>query len=110
NDLEHLCGAERIHVHVFRDLGHVTAVGRLVKDDVDLIQSGGDRCAIPDVALDKFRAFVDPRRLAAFVRVRLEIIEYANLPAFAHEKIDNVRTDQAGAAGNESAFISHKFL
>ena len=43
---EHLCGAERVHVHKFCHLGHVTAVRSLVKDDVDLIQRSRNRIAI----------------------------------------------------------------
>ena len=93
NDFEHLRGAERIDVHVFRDLGHVTAVSRLVKDDVDLVERRRDRLAIAHVAFDKLRGGIDPRRFAAAMRVRLEIIQDANFPAFANEKIGQVRTD-----------------
>jgi len=42
-----------------------------------------------------------PRRL----RLRLEIIQPAHLPTFAHEKIDNVRADQTrGASERSGAF------
>ena len=34
-----------------------------------------------------------PCRLSAAVRLWLEIIQRANLPTLAHEKIDNVRAD-----------------
>jgi hypothetical protein len=38
------------------------------------------------------------------VRLRLEIIQSAHLPTFAHEKIDNVRADQTRGASDECAF------
>ena len=37
------------------------------------------------------------------MRLRLEIIENADTPAFAPQKVGDVRTDQTGAASNESA-------
>ena len=52
----------------------------------------------------EFRLRINPCRLSAAVRLRLEIIQSANLPTFAHEKIDNVRADQTRGAGNECAF------
>ena len=84
DNFEHLRCPERIHVHKFGDFRHVTTIGSFVKDDVDLVQSGGDRVAISQIALDEFRAFINPVWLAALVRVRLEIIEHAHFPAFAH--------------------------
>ena len=91
-------------MHVFRDLRHVTAVRGLVKNNVDPIERGSNRIAIPHVALDEFRLGIYPCRLSAAVRLRLEIIQRANLPTFAHEKIDNVRADQTRGAGDECAF------
>ena len=84
----------------FDDLRHVSAVSCLVKDDVDLVERGRDGVAIAHVALDEFCLFIDPRRFTATMRVRLKIIERANLPAFAHEQINNVRADQARTASN----------
>ena len=80
-------------MNIFRNLGHVPAVSGLVKDDVDLIQRGGDRFAIADVAFDEFHFRVDPSRLAAAMRLWFEIIEHPNVPAFVHEQIGNVRPD-----------------
>jgi len=80
-------------MHIFYDLGHVTAVRGLVKNNVDPIERGSNRIAIPHVALDEFGPGVYPCRLSAAVRLRLEIIQRAYLPAFSNEKIDNVRTD-----------------
>src|SRR5262249_20943737 len=100
NDFEHLCGAQRIHMHKFRDLGHVTAVRGLVKNDVDPVERSRNRVAIPHVALDEFRLGIYPRRLSTAVRLRLEIIKRAHLPTLAHEKIDNVRTDQTRGASD----------
>jgi hypothetical protein len=38
------------------------------------------------------------------VRVRLQIIEHANFPAFAQKEIGDMRSDQARATGNKRAF------
>ncbi len=88
----------------FSDLRHVPAVSRLVKDDVDLVERRCDCVAIAQVALEEFCLFVNPRRFTAAMRLRLKIIESAHPPALTHEKIDNVRANQARAAGNERAF------
>src|SRR4029077_520880 len=91
-------------MHVFRDLRHITAVRGLVKNNVDLIERGSNRIAIPHVAQDEFRLGIYPCRLSAAVRLRLEIIQRAHLPAFAHKKIDNMRADQTRSASDECAF------
>ena len=39
----------------FRDLRHVAAVGRLVKNHIDILQRGVDRRPIPHIALDELR-------------------------------------------------------
>src|SRR5436190_21729893 len=91
-------------MHIFRDLWHVTAVRGLVKNDVNPVQRSGNRITIPDVALDEFGVGIYPCRLSAAVCLRLEIIQRAHLPTFAHEKIDNVRADQTRGTGDECAF------
>jgi hypothetical protein len=35
--------------------------------------------------------------------VRFEVIENPHAPAFAHEQVGDVRSDEAGAASNKSA-------
>src|SRR5581483_2354148 len=92
---EHLRGAERIYVHKFCDLGHVTAVRRLVKNDVDVFKRGRDDSAIAQIAVDEFGTLVDPGRLAAAMRLRLQIIQNARPPAYPHQQINHVRADQA---------------
>src|SRR5947209_16497197 len=91
-------------MNVLRNLGHVTAVGRLVKDDVDLVERGDARVAIAHVTVDKLGAIVDPCGLSSLVRLRLEIVENAHGPALAHEKIDDVGADEPHAAGDKRAF------
>src|SRR5204863_8916424 len=103
NHFKHLCRAQRIHVHKFRDLRHVPAVRGLVKNNLDPIERGSNRIAVSHVALDQFGLGVYPCRLSAAVRLRLEIIQRAHLPTFAHEKIDNVRADQTRSASDECA-------
>src|SRR5215469_14508955 len=95
-------------MHEFRDLRHIAAVGGLVKNNVDPIERDRNRIAIPHVALDEFRVGIYPCRLSAAVRLRLEIIQSAYLPTFAHEKIDNMRADQTRGASDECA-LRHPF-
>jgi hypothetical protein len=77
-------------------------------ENVDPIERGSNGIAIPHVTLDEFRVEIYPCRLSAAVRLRLEIIQRANLPTFAHEKIDNVRADQTRGASDECAFCHAK--
>ena len=90
DDLEHLGSAERIYMHKFRNLWHVTAVGSLVKNDVCLVERGDNRVAITQIAVSEFRLLVDPGRLSATVGLRFQVIERPNLPAFVHEKVDHM--------------------
>jgi hypothetical protein len=82
NDFQHLRGAEAVNAHVFRNLRHVTAVGRLVKDNVDAPQRGTHRLAIGYVAFDEFGVVSDPGRLSVAMRLRLEVVQDADAPAF----------------------------
>jgi hypothetical protein len=75
-------------MHKFCDLWHVAAVGSLVKNDLYLVERGGNGVAVAQIALNEFRVLVDPSRLSAAMSLRLQIIERPNLPAFIHEKID----------------------
>jgi len=109
NNFEHLRGAERIDMHVFGDLGHVAAVGSLMKDDVDLVERSRNHVAIAQIGVNKFRLFVYPRRSSAAMRLRFKIIETAHFPALAHQQIGNMRADKARAAGHKCAFC-HAFL
>src|ERR1700694_4581913 len=104
NDFQHLRGAERVDVYVFRDLGHVTAVSSLMKDDVDLIECGCNCVTITNVSLDEICVLLDPSRLAALVRVRLKVVQHANFPTFAHEEVRYMRADEASTARNQRAF------
>src|SRR4029453_13709611 len=76
---KHLGSAERIHMHKFCDLGHVTPVGCLVKNHVDLVERGGNRIAITQITLNEFRFLVDPGRLSPPVSLWFQIIERPNL-------------------------------
>ena len=72
------------------DLGHVSAIGSLVKDDVDVIERGDYCFSITQVALDELRVFVYPCGFAAPVRILLKIVEHTHFPSFTDEQIDNV--------------------
>ena len=80
-------------MHKFDDLWHVTAIGSLVKDDVDLVQCSRNGFAIAQIAFDESRVRVNPRWLAAFVRIRLKIIEHAHFPALTQQQIRNMRAN-----------------
>ena len=62
---------------------------------------------IAQVACDELRVLINPRRFASPMRVRLQIIEHANFPAFAQKQIGDMRADQARATGNKRAFCRH---
>ena len=105
DDLEHLRGAEAVDEDVLGHLGHVAAVGRLVEDDVDVFERGVHGVVVLHVALAELGCRIDPCGFAMFVGLGLEIIEDAHRPAFAHKQIDDVRADQACAAGDERSFL-----
>jgi hypothetical protein len=75
-----------------------------VKDNVDAVERGRNGVAIAQVACDKLRVLINPRRFPSLMRVRLQIIEHANFPAFAQKQVGDVRADQARATGNKRAF------
>src|SRR2546423_820845 len=80
-------GAEAVDMAVLRDLGHVAAIGRLVKHHVDVAQHVGDRGAIADVGRAELGRRGHPGWLAVAVRLRLQVIEDANLPALAQQQV-----------------------
>jgi len=104
NNFQKLGSSERVYVHVFRNLRHVTAVGGLVEDDVDIAQGVGHGRPIAHIALQKLDLIGNPGRLAATMRLWFEIVEHADLPSVGHEQVGDVRTDEAGPARDESAF------
>ena len=65
---------------------------------------------IGNVTFDEFDVMANPSRFAFSMRLRLEIVENANAPAFAFQQVGYVRTDQAGATRHQSTFAqpSHK--
>src|SRR5438874_540275 len=75
-----------------------------MKNDVDLIERGRDDFAIAQIAFDKLHFWIDPIRFAAFVRVRLQIVEHANIPTIAHEQIGDVRSNESSAARHERTY------
>ena len=104
NDFQHLRRSERIHVHVFGNFRHVTAICRLMKNDINIAQHVFSCVAITEIALHKFCIAIDPGRLAALVRIRFQIVENSYAPALPHEQIRDMRTDQTGAPSNQCVF------
>src|ERR1041385_5946363 len=103
NYFQHLSGAERVHVHELRHLRHVTAIRRLMEENVNLVERGPDGVAVAQIAAPEFGVFVQPGRLTMAMRLRLELVQSPDGPPFSHEEIDQVRSDQAGTTGNESS-------
>ena len=93
---KHLRSTKRIHMHKFCDLRHVTPVGSLVKNDIDLVERGGDRVAITQIAVNEFRLLVDPRWYSAAMSLWFQIVERPNLPAIVHEQIHHMPVTSIG--------------
>src|SRR4029453_13789845 len=100
NEFEYLRRAERIHVHVFRHLRHVTAIRRLMKNYIDIPQDVLNGLTITQIAPYKLGILVDPRWFPSLVRIWFEVVEDSHPPAFVHEQIGDVRTDQTRSAGD----------
>ena len=71
-----------------------------MKNYVDIPQGILNSPAITQIALYKFGIPVDPRWFPSLVRIWLKVVEDSHPPAFAHEQIGDVRTDQARSAGD----------
>jgi hypothetical protein len=76
----------------------------LVEDNLYVVQRVRDGFSIGQIAFDELDVVPDPRRLAAPMRLRLEVIENPDLPAFSLQRLGHMRTNQAGTAGNQSSF------
>ncbi len=107
DDLQHLSGAEAVHENVLGHLGHVAAVGCFMEDDVDVGQRGVHRLVVLNVPLAELGCRMDPFGLTVLVGLGLQIVQDADLPAFLHEEIDDVRTNQASPTCYEGSFPMH---
>src|SRR6266480_3917486 len=58
----------------FRDLRHVSAIGGLVKGDVDVIERGRYCSAITQVTFNEFHLLINPRRPSATVGLRFKVV------------------------------------
>ena len=99
--LQHQGGADAIGVDELGDLRHVATVGRLVEDNVDPVQRPLPGLAMPDVTLHELGGLGHPGWLAVTVRLPLQVVEDAHVPAGGQRRVDDVRADQPGAAGDE---------
>ncbi len=76
-----------------------------MKNDVDILQRGGHSRAITDVALDELGVLDSPTAgLPSLWVFGSRLSRMRTRPAFPHEQINEVRADQARAAGHERAF------
>ena len=105
DELEHLRGAEAVDEDVLRHLRHIAAVGRLVEDDVDVLECGEHRCRVLHIALHEFGGGINPAWAAELVGIGLEVVEDADTPAFADEEVGDVRPDEARASGDKRALL-----
>ena len=107
-DVQQDRGAARVDVDVALDLVHRLADAdhrRLVEDDVDPGQGRLQRVAVAHVAQHVlgFRvAVVGPAALLGqrAVHLRLQVVEDAHAMAPRQQGIDQMRTDESGAAGD----------
>src|SRR5947209_10920581 len=90
-------------MHVFRNFRHVPAIRRLMKYHVDPVERSSDRSAVANIAFNEFGFRIDPAGLSEPVCIRLEVVQDSNLPTLANQEIGQMRSDQAGSAGNERA-------
>ena len=61
-----------------------------MKNDIYLVERGGNRIAITQIAVNEFRLLVDPRWFSAAMSLWFQIIERPNLPAIIHEQIHDM--------------------
>ncbi len=100
---EQFGGAEAVVGDV---VGQVAEVGAeadhrgLVADGVGVVQRRGDRVRVADVAEDRLGGRVQVVGLAG-VGCRQQRVEHADVVAAGDEQVDDVRADEAGAAGDE---------
>ena len=62
-----------------------------MKNDIDICEHSRNRFSIAQIALNEFRTVIDPGWFAALVRVRLNVVENANLPPFTYEQVHKMR-------------------
>ena len=77
-----------------------------MKHGIDAGERAPDGVGVSDIATDELGCAVKigwPPDPAIAVDLRQKIVEDANLPAFPHEQIGDMRTDQPCAAGDKSA-------
>jgi hypothetical protein len=67
-----------------------------MEDDLDAGDGAGDRGLVGDRALDQLRIRAD-----VVAPTRRQVVEHANAVAPSEQRLDEVRTDEAGTAGDE---------
>ena len=71
-----------------------------MKNYVDILQRVLDGLLIAQIALYKFGISINPRRFPSLVGIWFQVVDDSHPPAFAHEQICEVRTNQARSAGD----------
>ena len=73
-------------------------------DRADAEQRRVNRLGVADVAMDELEAGLDAeRREAVGVRARQQRVKHPDLVTCAHERLDHVGPDKAGAAGHQNS-------
>ena len=83
--------------HVLSEPNH----RRLVTHGIDPVNRPRDRAGIGNVALDQLGLGVEVIGPLAMGR-RQQAVEYPDGVAVLHERVDDVRADEAGAAGDQN--------
>ena|GEM_PF-1256167 len=76
-----------------------------MENHVNILQCCRYYRPIPNITLDKFSRRVNPTGFAVAMRLRFEIVQDADAPAFAYQQIDQMRTDQARATRDQCPFL-----
>ena len=103
--------ASRVDVHVAIDLVHALADADRRAEMDDGLRGEHERLEhqpIPDVTFDVLRLRVGVAGPGAgAMHLRLEVVEHGHAVVARDERIDEVRTDVPGAAGDENVVDAH---
>ena len=82
--------------------GMANAAAGQVEDRVDAVAGAGHRGEVPDVAADNLHARRAQVLGQVFSLAGREIVQHADAAIF--ERVDEMRADEAGAAGDQNLF------
>ena len=101
--------AERVHAHVAADLVHGltdTDSRGEVKDNVDVSEYFADAIRVTDVADDQLDLGREIAGRPVIVHLRRQVVEDAHVVPRGEQTVRKVRSNKAGAAGDEHTLAS----